>query len=327
MFLRSTACHGFTSVMSEQDIDAVVGLRWNDNISVVTITLITYDYILLLEKEIKYVWKRPWTPMSCLYLVVRYLGLVLALLWGCWGGLLYMPESPCYGLAVFMEWGYSAYSCIAEGILIWRLYAVYNCSKLLLRVLLGLLFPVVVVTIATDIFLYSRPEVFSVQEIITANAKYCTFFFKAGPLPVTYLSIPMVCYDILLVILAAAKLVKHLKERKEINVRPNRYIFIIVRLHTLCFVLNLINQIFLVFIWAGISIPMMNISELINDTVPYILVPRLTISIWDTHAYSECVYVSKMFEDCGCLASPMASEEYEMSSGIRSEARMGSSFL
>lgn len=125
------------SVMSEQDIDAVVGLRWNDNISVVTITLITYDYILLLEKEIKYVWKRPWTPMSCLYLVVRYLGLVLALLWGCWGGLLYMPESPCYGLAVFMEWGYSAYSCIAEGILIWRLYAVYNCSKLLLRVLLA----------------------------------------------------------------------------------------------------------------------------------------------------------------------------------------------
>lgn len=166
--------------MSEQDIDAVVGLRWNDNISVVTITLITYDYILLLEKEIKYVWKRPWTPMSCLYLVVRYLGLVLALLWGCWGGLLYMPESPCYGLAVFMEWGYSAYSCIAEGILIWRLYAVYNCSKLLLRVLLGLFIPVVVVTIATDVFLYSRPEVFSVQEIMTANAKYCTFFFQGG---------------------------------------------------------------------------------------------------------------------------------------------------
>lgn len=86
--------------MSEQDIDAVVGLRWNDNISVVTITLITYDYILLLEKEIKYVWKRPWTPMSCLYLVVRYLGLVLALLWGCWGGLLYMPESPYVSISI-----------------------------------------------------------------------------------------------------------------------------------------------------------------------------------------------------------------------------------
>lgn len=85
--------------------------------------------------------------------------------------------------------------------------------------------------------LWPDPWLVAVQEIITANAKYCTFFFKAGPLPVTYLSIPMVCYDILLVILAAAKLVKHLKERKEINVRPNRYIFIIVRLHTLCFVL------------------------------------------------------------------------------------------
>ncbi|KAG2137807.1 hypothetical protein BD769DRAFT_1436322 [Suillus cothurnatus] len=33
--------------------------------------------------------------MSCLYLVVRYLGLSLAITWGCWGGMFYIPESPC----------------------------------------------------------------------------------------------------------------------------------------------------------------------------------------------------------------------------------------
>lgn len=71
----------------------------------------------------------------------------------------------------------------------------------------------------------------------------------------------------------------------------------------------------------------MNISELINDTVPYILVPRLTISIWDTHAYNDCVYVSRMFEDCGCLTSPMAFEEYEMNSEIEYETRTGSCIL
>jgi len=67
-----------------------------------------------------------------------------------------------------------------------------------------------------------------------------------------------------------------------------------------------------------------NLSELFNSTVPYIIAPRLTISIWDTHAYTsgKCVYVSKMFEDCGCWTSPMVFEEYEMDSEIESE--MGS---
>ncbi|KAG2139974.1 hypothetical protein BD769DRAFT_1430612 [Suillus cothurnatus] len=77
--------------MSDQE--SVAGVRWNNYISVATITLMSYEYLLLLDKEVKYVWKRPWSPMSYLYLVVRYLGLFLALLWGFWGGLLYMPQS------------------------------------------------------------------------------------------------------------------------------------------------------------------------------------------------------------------------------------------
>ncbi|KAG2072397.1 hypothetical protein BDR04DRAFT_1230533 [Suillus decipiens] len=239
-------------VMSNQY--AVAGVRWNNNISVATITVISYDYLLLLEKEVKYVWNRPWSPMACLYIIVRYLGLFLALLWGFWGGLLFMPEPVSYNLVVFLEWGYSAYSCFAEVILIWRLYALYNRSKLLLRVLLGLFLPIVAVSIATDVFLYSRSNVFSVQEIITADARYCTFLFKWGPLPVTYMSIPIVCFDILLLTLAAAKLIKHSRERRRIKVRTNTSISIIVRLHILYFVLNLINQIFLVILWADISV-------------------------------------------------------------------------
>ncbi|KAG1812809.1 uncharacterized protein BJ212DRAFT_1368267 [Suillus subaureus] len=29
----------------------------------------SYEYLLLLDKEVKYVWKRPWSPMSYLYLI------------------------------------------------------------------------------------------------------------------------------------------------------------------------------------------------------------------------------------------------------------------
>ncbi|KAG1851571.1 hypothetical protein DFJ58DRAFT_421358 [Suillus subalutaceus] len=175
--------------MSEQEV--VTGLYWNNYLSVTAITVIFYEYFLLLDKEAKYVWKRPWSIMSCLYLVVRYFGLFLVLLCGLWGGLLYMPESVSYILAVLMEWGFSVYFCFAEVILIWRLYALCNQSKLLLYILVGLFLPIVALSIGTDIYLYSRRNVFSVKEFVAQNTKYCTFSFNIGPMPAIYTSIPI----------------------------------------------------------------------------------------------------------------------------------------
>jgi hypothetical protein len=82
-----------------------------------------------------------------------------------------------YGMFVFMQWGFSAYFCLAEGksylhilcdtfaltdfafavILIWRLYVLYQ-SKLILYILLGSFLPIVALYIAMDIFLWSRPS-------------------------------------------------------------------------------------------------------------------------------------------------------------------------
>ena len=46
-------------------------------------------------------------------------------------------------------------------ILIWRLYALYNRSKRLLYILLGLFFPIIALVIGTDIYLYSRSSAHS----------------------------------------------------------------------------------------------------------------------------------------------------------------------
>ncbi|KAG1747971.1 uncharacterized protein EDB91DRAFT_52386 [Suillus paluster] len=69
-------------------------------------------------------------------------------------------------------------------------------------------------------------------------------------MPAIYTSIPIVCYDIFLVVLAAATLVRHLKEQREIKMKPNPYVVMIVRYHIMYFVLNLINQISVVLLWA-----------------------------------------------------------------------------
>jgi hypothetical protein len=73
--------------------------------------------------------------------------------------------------------------------------------------------------------------------LVTPDIKYCTLSFNLGPKIAIYTSIPIICYDIFLVILAAVILAKHLKERRTIRLRPNTYVIMIVRYHIIYFVL------------------------------------------------------------------------------------------
>jgi hypothetical protein len=274
--------------------------------------LITYEYILHFEKEVKFVWTRQWSLMTYLYITTRYFGIFLAMLCACWGGVLYIPEESCYALAVLLEWGFSIYFWLAEVILIWRLYALYNQSKFILNLLIGSFLIIVALTIGIDSYLYSRPEAFSVVEIVTPNVKYCTAAFKIGPSFAIYASIPIVCFDIFLVVLAVVVLVRHLKERRQMQVEPNAYVILIVRCHIVYFLLNLTNQILLVVLWANISPAVMSLSEGFINSAPFIIAPRLIISIWDTHVDDQCVHVSTAFEDCICWTLPPSCEEHEM---------------
>ncbi|KAG2061967.1 hypothetical protein BDR06DRAFT_17708 [Suillus hirtellus] len=297
--------------------ESLYALHWNNSISVAIITLVSYDYVLQFGKEVTFVWTRQWSVMTYLYFVVRYFGIVIAMICATWGGLFYIPEAVSHGIFVFMQWSFSVYFCLAEVILIWRLYALHNQSKLILYVLLGLLLPIVALYIAVDAFLWSRPSAISVQEItLTPDIKYCTAFFHIGPMPAIYASIPVICYDICLVVLAITVLRKHLKERQECKMKPNTYVVMIVRYHVLYFVLNLATQIIMAIVWAHLTTVMLSFVLLFKDTAPLIIVPRLIISIWDTHANEDCVQISTMFENCVCWTRPTELEQPEVGSCV-----------
>ncbi|KAG2749450.1 hypothetical protein P692DRAFT_20803648 [Suillus brevipes Sb2] len=290
-------------------------LDWNNNISVAAMTSISYDYMLQFEKEVTFVWGRPWSVMTYLYLAVRYFGILVAITCASWGGLFYISEGVSHGLFLLMQWSFSIYFCLAEVILIWRLYALYNQSKPLLHILVGFFIPVVALYVGVDAFLWSRPSAISMQvQVIIPDIKYCTTSFHIGPMPAIYASIPVIFYDIFLVVLAIAALGKHLKERRGLGVRPNIYVIMIVRYHVLYFVLNLASQIFMALLWSGIPPVERNLVLLFNNTVPFIIVPRLIINIWETHANDDCVHVSTTFEDCICFTSPPELEQHEMES-------------
>ncbi|KAG1873208.1 hypothetical protein F4604DRAFT_1681249 [Suillus subluteus] len=210
--------------MSELE-ESLYALNWN-NVAAIS--------MLQFKREVTYVWQRQWSVMTYLYLAVQYFGIFLAMFGACrspGGGLFYIffahhEIELGYDMFLLIQW---RYHCLAEVILIWRLYAIYNQSKLLLYVLLGLFLPVVVIYIAMDIFLWSRPSAILVQEItITPDIKYCTAVFHIGPMPTIYVSIPIICYDIFLIILAIIVLRKHLREWKELGMKPNAYVVMIV---------------------------------------------------------------------------------------------------
>ncbi|KAG2033222.1 hypothetical protein BDR03DRAFT_968009 [Suillus americanus] len=295
--------------------ESLYALEWNNIVSVAIITLISYEYMLQFGKEVTFVWERQWSVMTYLYLAVRYLGIVHAMYVAVIVS--FRRCFVCYGMFLFMKWSFSAYICLAEVILIWRLYVLYNQSKLILYVLLGLFLPIVALYIWVNIFLWSRPSAISVQEIIiTPNIKYCTTFYHIGPMPALYASIPVICYDIFLVVLAIAVLVKHLKERKGLKMKPNTYVVMIVQYHVIYFVLNLASHIFMAILWAHLSTAVRYLVLLFKNTAPLIIAPRLIISIWDTHANENCVHVSTTFEDCVCWTSPPELEQPEISSRV-----------
>ncbi|KAG2137572.1 uncharacterized protein EDB93DRAFT_1301950 [Suillus bovinus] len=307
--------------MSELE-EFIYDLDWNNSMSIAAITIISYEYILQFEKEVTFVWAREWSVMKYLYLAVRYFGILVAIISALWGGLFYMPEAPYVGIVsyatfLFIQWGTSLYSCLTKVILIWRLYALYNQSKALLYVLLGFFIPIVALYIAMDVFLWSRPSAVSMQEIIISpKIKYCVPSYHIGPMAAVYTSIPAICYDILLVVLAIAVLVNHIKERKELEMKPNAYVVLIVRYHVIYFVLNLTIQIFTAILWADLPTVVMNFILLFYDTAPYIIVPRFIMNIWETHANDNCVHVSTTFEDCVCWTSPPQLEQHEMDRGV-----------
>ena len=178
-----------------------------------------------------------------------------------------------YGLAVLIYWGMSVYFCFSESML--SIVELHHTCRFCFRsrsylASLRAIQPIQALTVCSiglvlayrcpldrdnHLFIQSTQcvlrwvltwielaaswlrLVYIVEEIVIPNAKYCTVSFNTGPMIAIYTSIPIICYDIFLLALAVAILIKHLKERKEVKMKPNVYVITIVKHHIIYFVL------------------------------------------------------------------------------------------
>ncbi|KAF8554013.1 hypothetical protein OG21DRAFT_1497329 [Imleria badia] len=61
--------------MSSSPQSALTGLQQNDYVTLAILTAVGYDYVLTFSNEIEYIWTKPWTWVSTLFILVRYVGL------------------------------------------------------------------------------------------------------------------------------------------------------------------------------------------------------------------------------------------------------------
>ncbi|KAI9459539.1 hypothetical protein HD554DRAFT_2136627 [Boletus coccyginus] len=53
----------------------LTSLQQNNYVSLAMLVAAAYDYVLTFSDEIEYIWTKPWTWVSTLFILVRYVGL------------------------------------------------------------------------------------------------------------------------------------------------------------------------------------------------------------------------------------------------------------
>ncbi|KAI9567631.1 hypothetical protein HD554DRAFT_2266872 [Boletus coccyginus] len=126
-------------------------LDWNNYVSLMVVTVVTYDYALTFSSEIEHIWKRRWTWISSAFLLyyrteyVRFSGswLIGTDYAECQAGSSFVP-GPLWllfhwqGKAFFYlaNWTGFLFTCAADLVMIFRVYALYGKSKKILAFLL-----------------------------------------------------------------------------------------------------------------------------------------------------------------------------------------------
>ncbi|KAH7920560.1 hypothetical protein BV22DRAFT_1132978 [Leucogyrophana mollusca] len=186
------------------------------------------------------------------------------------------------GFYLFFEVGFYAIIWASAAIVSLRVCAMYSQSKIIMGMLLLFFVPTIVGTIVLVAKFY---DISSAKADVTAldllGTNYCTQALLPTPLllPV-YLTIPRVCFDVLLVVLAVGRLVKDAVDNRVLGKwQPNVYLRMLARDSIMYFLLNLaftlieITQPFSTWsIWAQYT------GLAIVDTVPFMVAPHLIIS-------------------------------------------------
>ncbi|KAF8838714.1 hypothetical protein BDN67DRAFT_971104 [Paxillus ammoniavirescens] len=271
--------------MSFDTLSILSSIQLNDYTSVAAVTVIGYDYVLTFASEVEYIWKRPWSWVSMLFIVVRYAGFLTAMLNALFGSTFVPgPFITCTMVYLIEIWASFLFLGATELLVILRVYAMYNRSKTVLAILLAFYIVTIIldgVSIAVDSDLKTYMTM-SILEVV--DVKVCALTCKtcnAVSLLPNYTYISRLVLDTLLCFLAVTQYVRQLLQMHKAvkKWQSNRYMELLVQQSILYFIaINVTELIYHFGVLAGIG---QNAQLILR--FPYIfdfvLTPRFVLSV------------------------------------------------
>ncbi|KAF8419129.1 hypothetical protein L210DRAFT_3766728 [Boletus edulis BED1] len=271
----------------------------NNYLSLASIGVVVYDYILTFSREsisgyglAQYqsdttsptlLQSRPWTWVSTMFVVVRYVGL-------CWfttnalNGDSFVPGPLEKGTVMYQVsgWAFIVFLSVTDLVMILRVYAMWNRSRTILSILLLIYVPQNILTVVLN-GIYNNPNTYlSVTLAQVLDFSSCSISFINTPSRLyVYRAAPRLVLAAVLVILAVSQTLKQSFEMYKATKQwqPNRYMQKLVGDGVLYFIVNVLYQID--YVLTSVAPP--------NDTVFflsaflyiafYTLIPRFIISI------------------------------------------------
>ncbi|KAF8552125.1 hypothetical protein OG21DRAFT_1486466 [Imleria badia] len=296
--------------MSSATQSALNSLQKNNYLSVAMLIAVVYDYVLTFSDEIEYIWMKPWTGVSTMFILVRYAGLcamtIVCLRTSFLPGpiktsvfayphfvstLIQSSPYPLYprmlskGEAIWIigEWTYTLFLAAADVAMILRVWAMYNRSKLILRTLLTFFALEIVSTLLADsIFQDSRYMQTKTVQIL--DFSYCVWQNNLPSL-MKVVSILQMTHAAAMCILAIAQFVRQSLQMHFVTKgwQLNRYINLLVRQGILYFLGIFLYNFVVVFNYSGGG--WQGYLLYILAYVPmYTLTPRFILSIRELYA-------------------------------------------
>ncbi|KAI6163723.1 hypothetical protein EDD17DRAFT_432297 [Pisolithus thermaeus] len=166
----------------------------------------------------------------------------------------------CLQLFRFRAWGTLAYSWATQAIMLLRIYAMYRRSTKVLTFLLVSFFAEII-AIAVIISHFIGPgsglEAELSNRFSSSQTQFCVFFGVNGSF--TYLLIPVLCFEIVLFLLAAKVYFTHLRDTNELRTiggprEMNSFTKVLARDSIFYFFVNLVMCAVVMGIWQRVTV-------------------------------------------------------------------------
>ncbi|KIJ07485.1 hypothetical protein PAXINDRAFT_102941 [Paxillus involutus ATCC 200175] len=242
--------------------------------------------------------------MSILFIVARYLGLVLAIVSGL-----------CVVTFQFLVWGMFVYFVVTKVIMILRVAVMFNDPKRATYIL-SFLYLLVLIEAFIIVILSEGPHSgLIVSNVTLVDDTLCTSQSGRNIMFTVYGGIPSGLFDLLILVLSLYRFAVHSIETRKMLGRPkvNVYMRLLFEHSVLYFVLNAADKGLADGTVGTSSMVYLALESLYFSSVPFMLFPRLVLSFKGHRSNSSGLYV-------GSAPQQSHSHSHSASSGgIRSE--------